>query len=205
MSTFTFKQCRQALKGKLNTLPEEPFHDGDPFNVIQSFYPELQDKLCNTNDEDFNKYEKILDRYSNDYLLRMGSQPYMISKYSDLTKKYNVIYLKRELSDVVYSLYKKNWYWLTKYSNSEKTLEGLAKACYEVDALYQSLTEHKLHYLNIVKDENTIPNLLRRVGYKSNKLNYRNDAFVNYSKVVLDRRKSDLWHEINELINGFES
>lgn len=68
MSTFTFKQCRQALKGKLNTLPEEPFHDGDPFNVIQSFYPELQDKLCNTNDEDFNKYEKILDRYSNDYL-----------------------------------------------------------------------------------------------------------------------------------------
>lgn len=212
MSTLIYNESRQILSKQLKHLNLKTWHDGDPLNHIHTDYPELKNQLGNINDEDYEKYAAVLDKYKEGYVIKVVSQVYMVGEYlKNNPDNYNVIQIKRTLADVVYALHMKNWYWpirlIGKNPSNKKdcNLVNLCKAVIYMDRKLNHIPNRTLlSYENLLWDNTLLTRKYKKLGYRVKPKNHIDEDFVNKRREVLYSRNMPLYKRIQGIIGSLK-
>tara|TARA_R110001606_G_scaffold222171_1_gene370038 strand:- start:159 stop:869 length:711 start_codon:yes stop_codon:yes gene_type:complete len=209
MSSLIYCLCRDMTKKCLKTLDKNIFHEGDIFNHIQHFYPKILKKFGNPKLNQYQKHKKLLDKHKGGFLIKTVCQPRYLKKYFDENSDaYNVLIIRRDPADVVYSLYLKEWYWVINILglNSElernQNIKKLCRAVIKIQEEYNEKIEGKflISYDNLLEDETLLYRKLIEMGYDPNFISHLDASFKRKRDAVFLTRKTPLYQMIkNEL------
>lgn len=212
MSSLIYQESRQILSRKLKHLDLKIWHDGDPLNHIWTDYPELRGKHASLNDEDYEKYAAVLNKYKEGYVIKTVCQAHMVRKYLENNPDdYNVIQIKRTLADTVYALHMKNWYWpikflgLDPFNKKHCNLVNLCKAVVYMDRELNHIPNKTLlSYENLLWDGGLLTRKYKKLGYRVKPKNHINQDFVNKRREVLYSRSMPLYKRIQGIIGSLK-
>ena len=176
------------------TLRDEPAHDDGAKYVRQEKEPEL--------------FQKLLS-FAGDTLKSEGAaykdvvQPFLLSTFlSD--RDFAVLKIKRNLTDVCYSMLKMEWFYPARAAEKSTRLddavvEGLIRA----EAAIDSIPGETIDYDNFIDNEQTIRNSLITL-YPNDKVRgftFIDDDFRKSTEKILKRRETDLYKEIAQRVD----
>jgi hypothetical protein len=208
MSSLVYQSSRQILSKELKNLDLKIWHDGDPLNHIWTDFPELKGKHGSLDDNDYEKYAAVLDKYKEGHIIKTVAQPYMVKKYFENNPdNYNVIQIKRTLADTVYALHMRNWYWPIKVlgldprNKKHCNLTNLCKAVVRMDRELNHIPIKRfLCYENLLWDGGLLTRVYRKLGYRVKPRNHIDQNFVNKRTEVLYCRSMPLYKRIQGII-----
>lgn len=208
MSSLIYRYSCYMLEDELNILDKNIWHDGDILNHIQIEFPKIKKKFARHNYTDYLKSEAVLKKYSKDYLIKSVPQPKHLVRFLNENKSYNVLLVRRELADTIYSLYLKEWFWtinilgLDSENKANQTLENLCKSVIKIqNELLENIEEKELiSYENLLFDETLLYRKLKKLGYDAKFISHIDEDFKKKRETVLSIRKTPLYKEISKLI-----
>lgn len=128
--------------------------------------------------------------------------PFLLSTFlSD--KEFAVLKIKRNLTDVCYSMLQREWFYPARAAEKSTCLddavvEGLLRA----ESVIDSIPGETIHYDDFIDDERVIRNSLIAL-YPNEKVKgftFIDDDFRNGTEKILKRRETDLYQEIAQRV-----
>ena len=175
------------------TLPDGPAHDVAAKYVRQEKEPLLFQQLLTFADDTLNLegcvYKDVV-------------HPFLISTFlSD--KEFAVLKIKRNLTDVCYSMFQKEWFYPARAAEKSTCLddavvEGLIRA----ESVIDSIPGETIHYDEFIDNERAIRNSLVTL-YPNDKVKgftFIDDDFRKRTATILKRRETDLYQEIAQRV-----
>lgn len=133
--------------------------------------------------------------------------PWVVSQLIN-NKNVSFLRIKRPIADVAYAMLQRNWLYPSnvisdKHERLHDLVHGLIDAEQTLDALGGAL----LSFDELINDESCIEGVLKRLypSYTFKKIRYIDDEFRRVSESILQRRKSDVYHELDAIAKGFFS
>ncbi len=208
MSSLVYRYASYMLSDELNILDEKIWHDGDVLNHIQVEFPRIKKKFGRNNYTDYKKHKTVLDKYSKNHLIKSVVQPLHVAKFLNENEKYNVLLIRRELADTIYTLYLREWFWpinilgLDSTKRKNQTLENLCKAVIKIDKEILSSIQDKelISYENLLFDDKLLFRKLKKLGYDPKWFSHIDEDFKKKREVVFNIRKTPLYERIKKII-----
>lgn len=209
MSTLIYRYASYMLKDELKILDPEIWHDGDVLNHIQVEYPNIKKKFARSNYHQYQNSKSVLKKYSKDYLIKSVAQPLHAARFLNENEDYKVLVIKRNIADIVYTLYLREWFWpinilgIDSEKEENQTLENLCKATIKIqeNVLGEIKNKELISYENLLFDEKLLWRKLKRLGYNPKFVSHIDDEFKKRREVILAIREAPLYKQILSMVN----
>ena len=179
----------------------------------------------------FPEYEAVLKSYCKGYVIKDVNAPFMCARYiKKHPKDFNVMFLRRPLTSVIYSLFRRGWFWPvhalwnkdTRYRELSQKLDkqiepglilkpspfhfsdglpALVDACLHINEQCYEFISEKISVPKITKDHNRLFLRLKRLGYDARPFNYMNAKFKQKYHEVEAYKQDPLYSVIKDLLS----
>lgn len=176
------------------TLRDEPAHDDGAKYVRQEKEPLMFQKLltfaADTLKSDGVAYKDVV-------------QPFLLSTLLN-DNEFAVLKIKRNLTDVCYSMLKMEWFYPARAAEKSTCLEdAVVEGLIRAEAAIDSIPGETIHYDEIIDNERAIRNSLLTL-YPNDKVKgftFIDDDFRKSTEKILKRRETDLYKEIAQRVD----
>jgi hypothetical protein len=179
----------------------------------------------------YSRFADVLKQYENGWIVKDVNQPFMHLEYIKRNPgKWNVLYIERDLSKVIYRMFKLGWFWpvlalapedpsvIKKTDKMHSLLASIGETfrpqSYHYNVMLPDLVRAvlfikktcydplpvKIQQQDILKDINIIPNVLKNFGYSAKVFDYRDAEFEEKRKSVTEYNRDPLLRQIRILV-----
>lgn len=203
-----YRFASYMLEDQLKILDREIWHDGDVLNHIQVDFPNIEKKFGRHNYRQYQKSKAVLQKYSKDYLIKTVVQPLHTARFLNESENYNILVIRRDLADTIYTLYVREWFWpinilgLDSEKEENQTLENLCKAVIKIqEELLEGIKRKELiSYENLLFDGKLLWRKLKKLGYNPKWVSHIDEDFKKKRELVLQIRKTPLYKKIKHMV-----
>ena len=175
------------------TLRDESAHDRGAKYVRHEKEPLLFQQLLTFADDTLKRQ---------DFAYKDVVQPFLLSTF--LTEKeFAVLKIKRNLTDVCYSMFQKEWFYPARAAEKSTCLDdAVVEGLIQAESVIHSIPGETIHYDDFIDNERVIRNSLVAL-YPNDKIKgftFIDDDFRERTEKILKRRETDLYKEIAQRV-----
>lgn len=206
LSSMTYYIARVALGLKAPSWTS----DGEILNIDRfTLYPGPRDDtgikflLRKSNEALFQSVLDFLDQVTvtEGFAYKDVVQPFVISEWPGLSR-FRVLRIKRNLSDVAFSMLARGWHYPKSASSGEGNLEELViKGIIRADMTLDSLPAEQVDFDDLIADERALRSALSKLypGIAIQDFKYT-ASFRTTTNAVLARRSTDSYRQLSEKV-----
>lgn len=166
------------------------------------------------NAEELAEYTRLLDDFSNDFIIKDVAYPHLCKQYIESSLNYNVLWVERPLADIVSAWLRRGWYMHIRshpdYVNCEdelavaeelgydypfKLLEGAAL----VRNTVSRIADKQIDYADLIHTPSILYDRVEQLGYPvRTRPDYTAPLQFRHKRLLtLDIRETTLWKRLN--------